>query len=311
MSILVAGSLALDHIMVFPDRFKDHILPDKLHILNVAFNIESLETHFGGTAGNIGFHLRLLGEDPLILASVGSDFGPYAQWLERHGIRRDGIRVFEDVRTAQGFVTTDLDDNQIWAFYEGAMARAHRGRLAELSERPRLAIVSADGKRAMLENARELKSRGIPTFVDPSHGLPLLDGEELVEMIEGAEGYVVNDYEWSLTLDKTGLSEQEIAARCGAIIVTRGEQGSTIRVGERELAIPPVPAREVVDPTACGDAYRAGLLFGRARGHDYDVAGRMGSLLGSLQVSIRGAQNLEIDLESFRARYELEFGAAF
>ncbi len=311
MSILVSGSVALDHIMVFPDRFKDHILPDKLHILNVSFNIETLETHFGGVAGNIAYHLRLLGEDPLILATVGNDFGPYAAWLDRHGIRRDAIRVLDDLRTAQGFVTTDLDDNQIWAFYEGAMARSHEAKLADVGEDLALGIVSADGKRAMLDHARALKQRGVPTYIDPSHGLPMLEGEELVEMIEGASGYVVNDYEWSLTLDKTGLSEGEIAERCETVIITKGEQGSTIRAGGREHEIPPVPAEQVVDPTACGDAYRAGLLFGRARGHDWDVAGRMGSLLGSLQVAIAGAQNLELDIDRFRDRYAREFGASF
>lgn len=311
MTILVSGSLALDHIMVFPDRFKDHILPDKLHVLNVSFNIDSLETHFGGVAGNIAYHLRLLGEEPLILATVGNDFGSYADWLERHGIRRDAIRVLDDVRTAQGFVTTDLDDNQIWAYYEGAMGRAHEARLADIKDDLAIGIVSADGKQAMLEHARELKRRGVPTYVDPSHGLPMLEPDELVEMIEGAASYVVNDYEWALTLERTGLAEDEIAARCETIIITRGEQGSTIRAGERELEIPPVPAAKVVDPTACGDAYRAGLLFGRARGYDWDVAGRMGSLLGSLQVGIAGAQNLTLDLEAFRAHYTREFGTGF
>jgi len=311
MTILVSGSLALDHIMVFPDRFKDHILPDKLHILNVSFNIDSLETHFGGVAGNIAYHLRLLGEEPLVLATVGSDFGPYADWLERHGIRRDAIRVLDDLRTAQGFVTTDLDDNQIWAFYEGAMGRAHEARLADVEDDLAIGIVSADGKRAMLEHARELKRRGVPTYIDPSHGLPMLEPDELIEMIEGAAGYVVNDYEWAMTQERTGLSEADISARCETVIVTRGEQGSTIREGERVVEIPPVPAAQVVDPTACGDAYRAGLLFGRARGHDWDVAGRMGSLLGSLQVGIAGAQNLTLDLETFRTHYTREFGTGF
>ena len=311
MSILVSGSVALDHIMVFPDRFKDHILPDKLHILNVSFNIESLETHFGGVAGNIAYHLQQLGEDPLILASVGNDFGPYAEWLDRHGIRRDAINVIEDVRTPQGFVTTDLDDNQIWAFYEGAMARAHEARVADIAEDPELAIVSADGKQAMIEHARALKERGVPTYIEPSHGLPMLEGGELVEMIDGAAAYVVNDYEWSLTLDKAGQSEAELAGRCQAVVITKGEHGSEIRTADGVVEIPPVAAEKVVDPTACGDAFRAGLLFGRARGHDWDVAGRMGSLMGSLQVAVQGAQNLSIDPEGFRARYEREFGQGF
>jgi len=308
MTILVSGSLALDHIMVFPDRFKDHILPDKLHILNVSFNIESLRTHFGGVAGNIAYHLRLLGEEPLIVATAGSDFGPYAQWLDRHGIRRDGILVLDDLRTAQGFVTTDLDDNQIWAFYVGAMARAHEAPLPPAAPDQRLAIVSSDSREAMLARARELKRRGVPTFVDPSHALPILSREELLELIDGAAGYVVNDYEWSLTLEKTGQDERALARRCGALVVTRGEQGSTIRERDRVIEIPPVAARRIVDPTACGDAYRAGLLAGRARGLAFETAGRIGSLLGSYQVEVEGPQALRLEAREFALRFEREFG---
>jgi adenosine kinase len=308
MSILVSGSVALDHIMVFPDRFRNHILPDKLHILNVSFNIESLKTHFGGVAGNIAYHLRLLGSEPRVVAAVGSDFGNYADWLDTHGIDRAGIRILDDVRTAQGFVTTDLDDNQIWAFYEGAMARAHEARVDAHVEGLDLAIVSSNSKRAMLEHARELKRHGVPTFIDPSHGLPLLSAAELLELIDGAAGYVVNDYELSLTLQQTGLAEDELCGRCEALIVTRGEKGSTIREGDRLHEIPPVAAGRVVDPTGCGDAYRAGLMAGRARGLSFEVAGRMGSLLGSYQVGVDGTQNLVLDLGEFRARYKREFG---
>jgi len=311
MSILVSGSLALDHIMVFPDRFKDHILPDKLHILNVSFNIESLDTHFGGVAGNIAFLLRRLGADPLILATVGNDFGAYADWLDRNGIRRDAIRVLPDVRTAQAFVTTDLDDNQIWAFYEGAMARAHEARVADLEPEVSLAIVSADGKQAMLDHARELKQRGVPTYVDPSHGLPMLEAPELLEMIEGCAAYVVNDYEWSLTLEKTGLTEDQLGDLCETVVITKGEHGSEIREGARSIDIPAASVTQLVDPTGCGDAYRAGLLFGRSEGCGWDVAGRMGSLFGALQIQTAGAQNLAIDLDEFRSRYESEFGAPF
>lgn len=311
MSILVSGSVALDHIMVFPDRFKAHILPDKLHILNVSFNISSLETHFGGVAGNIAYQLRQLGADPLILAAVGNDFGSYAAHLDAHGVRRDGILTLDDVRTPQGFVTTDLDGNQIWAFYEGAMVRAHEARLKDIDENFSLGIVSAGGKQAMIDHARALKGDGVPTFIDPSHGLPMLDSEELLEMIDGCAGYVVNEYEWSLTLEKTGLSETELGQRCDAIIITKGEKGSEVREGSTRVEIPPVAASEVIDPTACGDAYRAGLLFGRSEGHGWDVAGRIGSLLGSLQVATRGAQNLKLDLDEFRAGYAKEFGSRF
>ncbi len=311
MTILVSGSIALDHVMVFPDRFKNHILPDKIHILNVSFNIESLKTHFGGVAGNIAYHLRLLGEDPLILATAGNDFGPYAEWLDRHGIRRSAIRVLDEVPTAQGFVTTDLDDNQIWAFYEGAMARAHEASAEDVTEALDLAIVSADGKRAMIEHARTLKRRGVPTFIDPSHGLPMLDREELLELIDGAAAYIVNDYEWALTLQQTGCTEDELVARCEAVVITLGERGSSIRCGEDRIEIPPVRAVKLVDPTACGDAYRAGLAYGRVHGLPFETAGRMGSLLGAFQVEVEGPQNLSIDLDAFRARFEREFGSSF
>lgn len=311
MSILVSGSVALDHIMVFPDRFANHILPDQVHALNVSFNITSLDTHFGGVAANIAYHLRLLGADPLILAAVGSDFGPYAAWLDRHGIRRDGIVVFDDVRTPQGFVTTDREDCQIWAFYEGAMARAHEARVEDVHAPIELGIVSANGKRAMLEHARALKRRGVPTYIDPSHGLPILSGPELLELIEGAAGYFVNDYEWKLTLEQTGVAESEIEARCGSVVITFGAEGSEIRTGGESLSIPTAVPERIVDPTGCGDAYRAGFLFAVANGKPLDVAGRLGSLLGSWQVEVEGAQALRYDLATIRARYGAVFGAGF
>ncbi len=311
MSILVSGSVALDHIMVFPDRFRQHILPEKVHALNVSFNITTLKTHFGGVAGNIAHHLHLLGAEPLILATVGSDFGDYADWLDRRGIRRDGIKRFDDVRTPQGFVTTDLDDNQIWAFYEGAMARSHEARVEDVQEPIELGIVSSNGRQAMLEHARELKRRGVPTFVDPSHGLPILSRDDLLELIEGAAGYFVNDYEWSLTRDIVKLSEEEIAARCDALIITRGPEGSEIRTAEESHAIPVAKTEQVVDPTGCGDAYRAGFLYAVAAGHGLEVAGRLGSALGAAQVEVEGTQSLELDLDQIRERYRRAFGSDF
>lgn len=311
MSILVSGSVAFDHIMTFPQRFKDQILPEKLSDLNVSFNITHWETHFGGTGGNIGFCLRLLGEQPLILAAVGSDFGPYADWFDRHDMSRAGIAKFDDLRSPQGFVTNDLDDNQIWNFYEGAMARAHEARVEDVEVQPSFAIVSANGKQAMIDHARALKRLKVPTFIDPSHGLPILDREETLELIADCSAYIVNDYEWSLTLDKTGLSEQEIISRCDAVIITKGKSGSLIHEGDTRIEIPPVTAQRVVDPTGCGDAFRAGLICGRARGLSFETAGRMGSLLGTWQVEHEGTQNLKLDYDSFRDRYEREFGSAF
>lgn len=308
MPILVSGSVALDHIMVFPDQFANHILPEKVHALNVSFNITSLKTHFGGVAANIAYHLRLLGGEPLILATVGSDFAPYASWLDEQGIRRDHIRVYDDVRTPQGFVTTDLDDCQIWAFYEGAMARSHEARVEDVDDSLELAIVSSNGKQAMIEHARALKARGVPTYIDPSHGLPLLGRDELVELIEGSAGYFVNDYEWALTLERTGLAEGDLEKRCEAVIITFGPKGSEVRSGGERVAVPPVTAAKVVDPTGCGDAFRAGFLYGVSTGRSLDAAARMGNLYGSLQVGVEGTQSLRLGLEDFRAHYSDAFG---
>ncbi len=311
MPVLVSGSLALDHIMLFPDRFKNHILPDKIHVLNVSFNISSLETHFGGVAGNISYHLRLLGEDPYIVATAGSDFGPYARWLEGQGVRCDWIRVLDDARTAQGFVTTDLDDNQIWAFHEGAMSRAHEARVEDVSEPFEFGVVSANGKRAMLEHARALKQRKVPVLIDPSHGLPILARDELVELIDGAAVYIGNDYELALTLERSGLDDAELQRRVETVVVTKGEQGSTIYEKGRAIEIPPVQVERVVDPTACGDAYRAGLVHGRLRGCSWETAGRIASLMGALVVGCEGTQSLKLDPESFRERYQREFGSPY
>jgi adenosine kinase len=311
MTILVSGSVAFDHIMTFPQKFSDHILPEKLGDLNVAFNITDWQTHFGGTGGNIGFCLRLLGEDPLVLATVGTDFGPYGDWFDRHSMSREGLRVIDDVRSPQGFVTTDNSGNQIWNFYEGAMSRAHEARVEDVKSSLDFAIVSANGKQAMLDHARVLKSRNIPTFIDPSHGLPLLDREETLGLIDGCAAYVVNDYEWSLTLEKTSLSAQQIIERCDAVVITKGKDGSSIHEGGRVIEIPPVSATRVADPTGCGDAYRAGLIHGRALGLPFETAGRMGSLLGTWQVEFEGTQNLDLTMDAFKERYEREFGSEF
>jgi len=309
MSILVTGSIAIDHIMVFRDRFRNHILPDRIHTLNVSFHVPTLRKSFGGTGANIAFALRQIGEDPLLLGAVGRDFDEYAAWLDRHGIRRDGIRVLDDAFTAQCFITTDLDDNQITAFHSGAMDRAHEARLDAVREPVEVAIVAPNGKRAMQEYARELKRRGVPSVIDPGQGLPLFAREELVELLEGAAVYVVNDYEWSLTLEKTGLDEEEVVKRVGALVVTLGEHGSRIRSGARGFEIPAVPARAVVDPTGCGDAYRAGLLHGLARGLSLEACGRLGSLLGSLSVEREGTQCLELAPGELGERFQRAFGA--
>lgn len=311
MSILVTGSLALDHIMVFQDRFKNHILPDKIHLLNVAFHVPSLRRNFGGTAGNIAYSLRRLGDDPIVLSTAGHDFGVYAEWLDHHGIRRDWIRIVPDALTAQCFITTDLDDNQIIAFHPGAMDQARDESIDVVPAGVRVAIVSPTDKEAMLRHARALKARGVRLLIDPSHQLPVFSWDELRELIDGADVYVANDYEWSMTCDRAGMGEDELLAHVRAIVITRGSEGSTIVTREGRLEIPPVKAEKVVDPTGCGDAYRAGLLHGIARGLPFETAGRIGSLLGALTVAVQGPQGLLMEPDEIRARYAREFGQSF
>lgn len=311
MAVLVTGSMAIDRIMVFPDRFKNHILPDKLHMLNVAFHVPELQQFFGGTAGNIAYGLRLLGDDPIILAAVGSDFGAYASWLDETGLRRDGIRIFEDAYTAQAFITTDLDDNQIIAFHPGAMGRAAEVGLDVIDDPIEWAVVSSNDKTAMQQYAVELKKRGVRTLVDPSHQLPVFQGPELVEFVDGAELYVANDYEWALTLEQTGLSEAALFERVGAAVITRGAEGSTICHGRERIEIPPVQAAKVVDPTGCGDAYRAGLLYALTRGWPFEVAGRIGSVMGALNIEQSGPQTLRVGIDAVRERYAKAYGDAF
>jgi len=311
VAILCTGSVAVDHIMVFRGRFRDVILPDRIHMLNVAFHVPELRRSFGGVAGNIAFNLRLLGDDPIVLATVGADdFDAYAAWLDRHGIRRDHIVGLAGEATAGAYITTDLEDNQIVGFHPGAMDRAHEAGLERVRDPIDLAIVSPNGKRAMLEHARSLKQRGIPTVIDPGQGLPLFERDELVELVDGADVYIVNDYEWSLTLSRSALSEEDIARRVGALVVTRGEKGSTLRRGSDAVEIPPVPAERVVDPTGCGDAYRAAFLHGLRRGLPLETCARMGSLLGSLAVAVQGTQGLALGPEQFQERYADAFGRA-
>jgi adenosine kinase len=279
-------------------------------MLNVAFHVPELRRSFGGCAGNIAYNLRLLGDDPIVLATVGADdFDAYGAWLDRRGIRRDHIMGVAGEATAGAYITTDLEDNQIIGFHPGAMDRAHEAGLERVRDPIDLAIVSPNGKRAMQEHARTLKERGIPTVIDPGQGLPLFEQGELIELIEGADVYVVNDYEWSLTLSRSALSEEEVARRVGAVVVTRGEKGSTLRRGGDAVDIPPVPAERVVDPTGCGDAYRAAFLLGLRRGLPLETCARMGSLMGSLKVAEHGTQGLEITPEQFRERYARAFRA--
>jgi adenosine kinase len=320
MSVLVTGSVAIDHIMVFEDHFRNHILPDKVHMLNVSFFVPSMQKRWGGTGANIAFNLCRLEEEPILLAAVGSDLGPYGAWLDQNGVRRDWLRTLDDEFTAQCFITTDLDNNQLTSFHPGAMERAHEARIDDVAEGFEVGIVAPNGKQAMMDYTREIKQRGVPCVVDPGQGLPMFDGPELLEMIDGAAVFVVNDYEWSMTREKTGLDEDALAERVGALIVTRGGEGSLIRRGAQgdgmkldakhtEVAV--VKADEVVDPTGCGDAYRSGVLYAISRGLPLETGARIGSVMGSLKVARPGPQGIDVGLTEIRARYEREFGESF
>ncbi len=317
MPVLVTGSIAIDQIMVFPDRFRNHILPDKIHTLNVAFMVPELKRQWGGTGANIAYNLRRLGVDPILLGTVGHDFGAYADWMDRHGVRRDHIRVLEDCFTAQCFITTDIENNQITSFHSGAMDRAHEAPLDGVGEEIRVGIVAPNGKQAMIDHAAALKDRGLACVVDPGQGLPMFEGPELVRLLSGASVYVVNDYEWALTLEKTGLDEDAIAERVGALVVTRGAQGSWLRRGGQEAGvcmegareeIPAVAPDRVVDPTGCGDAFRAGILYAMLHEHPLEQGARLGSLMGSLKVASPGPQSIETSLPELRTRFERAFG---
>jgi adenosine kinase len=307
---LICGSVAFDTILVFPDRFKAHILPDKIHILNVAFLVPEMRREFGGCAANIAYSLRLLGDLGLPMATAGHDFGPYRERLVALGIRLDHVRVVADQFTAQAFITTDLDDNQITAFHPGAMQFAHLNHVSQAAAGVAVGIVAPDGRQAMIEHAAQFVAAGIPFIFDPGQGLPMFGADELNTFIEQATWVAVNDYEWGLLQQKTGLTAADIAAKVDALIVTRGAEGSVIYAGGRIMTIPSVKPRAILDPTGCGDAYRAGLIHGLLRGLDWETTGRVASLMGSIKIESRGPQNHEFTAEEFRGRYRHIFGDA-
>jgi len=307
MTALICGSFAYDNIMVFNDRFANHILPDKIHILNVSFLVPELRREFGGCAGNIAYNLKLLGADPLPMGTVGTDFAPYAAWLDRWGIDRSHVREVPDTLTAQAFITTDLDDNQITAFHPGAMSMAHENKVGDAGE-VRLGIVAPDGRDGMIAHAAQFAEAGIPFIFDPGQGLPMFDGDDLRRFIEQAAWVTVNDYEWQLLQDRTGMSEQDVLGVVDALVVTRGANGSTIYTRNGPHYIPAVRAERVVDPTGCGDAYRAGLLYGLLHGLEWETSGRIAALMGAIKVERAGTQNHYFAPAQFAARYTREFG---
>ncbi len=305
---LICGSVAYDTILVFPDRFKNHILPDKLHLLNVAFLVPEMRREYGGCAANIAYNLHLLGDTALPMAAAGHDFAPYGARLRELGVSTAHIRVVEDTYTAQAFITTDLDDNQITAFHPGAMQYAHLNRVDEAADIA-LGIVAPDGRQAMLEHAAQFAAAGIPFIFDPGQGLPMFDGAQLRAFIEQARWVAVNDYEWGLLQQKTGWSASDIVARVEALVVTQGGEGSVIHTRDGALSVPAARPRALVDPTGCGDAYRAGLIHGLLRGLDWPTTGRIASLLGALKIEARGPQNHHFTRAQFEQRYAENFAA--
>ncbi len=304
---LICGSIAWDTIMVFRDRFSHHILADRIHQLNVSFLVPDLRREFGGCAGNIAYNLKLLGDSGYPMATVGRDFAPYREWMARNGVPTDHVKVIATEHTAQAFITTDLDDNQITAFHPGAMQQAHANKVADASDIA-VGIVAPDGRDGMIQHAEQFAAAKIPFVFDPGQGLPMFNGEELSRFVELASWVAVNDYEWGLVQQKTGWSIRDVTRRVKALIVTRGASGSVIHTPEGEIEIPCAKAKAVVDPTGCGDAYRAGLLHGLLHGLDWPSTGRIASLMGAIKIESLGTQNHRFTPAEFQARLRQSFG---
>lgn len=306
--ILVCGSIAFDTIMVFPDRFARHILPDQVHVLSVSFQIGEMRREFGGCSGNIAYSLNGLGGAPVVMATIGEDGGPYRERLASLKIAHEGLRTIEGTYTAQAFIITDLDDNQITAFHPGAMNHSHANAVTDVAD-VALGIVAPDGRDGMRAHVEQFAKARIPFVFDPGQGLPLFSGDELVEMIDAATYLAVNDYEGRLLCERTGMSLADIARRVDALVLTRGGEGSEIFARGDRLQIPVAQASALTDPTGCGDAYRAGLLYGIAEGWDWERTGRLAATLGALKIAARGGQNHVVTQESVAALYRKSFGS--
>ena len=299
MASLICGSIAYDTIMTFEGRFQDQILPDQIHILNVAFLVPSMRREFGGCAGNIAYNLRLLGGEPFIMATVGADADPYLEHLKALNINTTFIRRLEQGFTAQAMITTDMANNQITAFHPGAMNESHLNTVKHSVQKianmklaqPRYGIVAPDGRQGMLDHCAQLAEANIPFIFDPGQGLPMFNGEELLNQIELASYVAVNDYEGEMLSQRTGLSLEKIAERVEALILTRGAEGSWIFSKQKRIEIPPVKAKQIIDPTGCGDAFRGGLLHGLEMGFDWETTGRLANLMGSIKIAHQGPQN--------------------
>ena len=310
MSALICGSFAYDNIMVFPDHFKNHILPDKVHMINVSFMVPEMRREFGGCAGNIAYNLKLLEGDALPMGTVGNDFDPYARWMDNNSISRQHVTVIEEAFTAQAFITTDMDDNQITAFHPGAMSFSHYNKISD-ADGITLGIISPDGRDGMIEHANQFAEANIPFIFDPSQGLPMFSGDELIRFIEQAAWLTVNDYEWQLIQERTGLSPKEVADRVEALIITRGSEGSHIYTKEKRHEIPVAKSEFIKDPTGCGDAYRAGLLYGLMNDLDWETTGRLASLMGMINIEENGTQNHSFTKDELEEWFKEKFDYNF
>jgi adenosine kinase len=302
MNIIVSGSLAYDRIMDFPGYFSDHILPDKIHALNVCFQVNGMKEKFGGTAGNIAYSLTLMGQMPIISATIGHDYQRYFAWLEKNGISTESIKIIDDEFTAGAYITTDLSDNQITGFNPGAMKYSSALDFDKLHPRDTIVIVSPGNFEDMVNYPTACKARGIDYIFDPGQSLPMWDAEALVRVMEGCRILIVNDYELNLIVSKTGLKKEALLHLAGTIITTRGALGSQVSTLDREIGISPIQARKVEDPTGAGDSYRGGLISGLIRGHDIEQCARMGSVCASFAVECYGTQEYRFTLDEFNER---------
>lgn len=307
---LICGSLAIDTIMQYEGRFGASLLADQLHKINLSFLVPTMRTEFGGCSGNIAYTLKMLGGEPRIVGVMGQDSGPYLARFEQLGIATNNILVKAGSYTAQCFVTADADNNQINAFHPGAMSYAHENNVADAGP-VALAIISPDGHEGMLKHARDCAELGVPFMFDPGQQLPMFNGEQLIDFINKATYVSANDYEIELLMERTGLTLEDIAARVKAVIVTRGEKGSEIYADGKRIDIPAVTADAVLDPTGCGDAYRAGLLYGITNELGWETTGRLASLLGSIKIAYKGAQNHQLTAAQIGDRFEAAFGYRF
>lgn len=306
MKALICGSFAFDTIMVFPDQFKNHILPDKVHILNVSFMVPDMRREFGGCAGNIAYNLNLLSDHVLPMGTVGHDFEPYERWIDNNSIDRSHVTVIDDAFTAQAFITTDLDDNQITAFHPGAMGMSHFNKVTDASDIS-IGIISPDGRDGMIEHATQFADANIPFIFDPGQGMPMFNGEELTNFVDQATWMTLNDYEWQMFQKKTGLGLDDVKGRLEALIVTRGSEGSRIHTKEKLYEIPIAMPEVITDPTGCGDAFRAGMLYGLMNDMDWETTGRLAALMGMVNIEQNGTQNHAHTKDELFARFEENF----